>query len=69
MPLTQLGGGFHHSPGLVPALADDQVQQVGPQAVMQDLSDGGTQVLQNQMADVRAYRAVSQFGLLENGKR
>lgn len=58
-----MSGGFHHAPGLVPALADDQVQHVGFQAVLEDLTDGRTQVLQNQVSHIGTDGAVTQLSL------
>lgn len=62
-PLTWLGGSLHHAPGLTAPLTDDQVQNVGLQAVLQDVSQGRTQVLQDQVTHVWTHPAVSQLGL------
>lgn len=56
-------GGFNHAPWLVPALADDQVQHIGLQSVLEDLTDGRTQVLQNQVSHIGTDGAVTQLSL------
>lgn len=61
--LTQLCGRLHQAPGLAPALANDQVQQVGLQPVLEDLPQGWTQVLEDQVSHVRTHPAVPQLGL------
>lgn len=65
--LTQLSGGLHQAPGLTPPLADDQVQHVGLQAVLQHLVQRRAQVLQDEVAHVGTHPAVPQLGL--EGKR
>ena len=61
--LTQLCGGLHQAPGLAPPLPNDQVQQVGLQAVLKNLPQGWTQVLEDQVAHVRTHPAVPQLCL------
>lgn len=61
--LTQLSGGLHQAPGLAPPLADDQVQHVGLQAVLQHLVQRRAQVLQDEVAHVGTHPAVPQLGL------
>lgn len=43
--LTQLRGGLHQAPGLTSPLANDQVQNIWFQAILQDLMEGRAQVL------------------------
>lgn len=69
MILTQLSGGLHQAPGLTPPLADDQVQHVGLQAVLQHLVQRWAQVLEDEVAHVWTHPAVSQLGLKRKGKR
>lgn len=70
--LTQLCGGLHQAPGLASPLADDQVQHVGLQAVLQHLVQRRAQVLQDEVTHVGTHPAVPQLGLEEfrgkNGK-
>lgn len=40
--VTGRGRRLHHAPGVVPPLADDEVQLVVPQAVLQNVLHGGT---------------------------
>lgn len=62
--LTQLRGSLHEAPGLTAPLADDQVQHVGLQAVLEHLAQGRTQVLQDEVAHVGTHPAVPQLGLV-----
>lgn len=69
--LTQLRGGLHQAPGLASPLADDQVQHVGLQAVLQHLVQRRAQVLQDEVTHVGTHPAVPQLGLeeLRGGKK
>lgn len=62
--LTQLCGGLHQAPGLTPPLADDQVQHVGLQTVLQHLMQRRAQVLQDEVTHVGTHPAVPQFSLV-----
>lgn len=61
--LTQLCGRLHQAPGLTSTLADDQVQHVSLQAVLQHLMQGRAQVLQDEVTHVGTHPAVPQFSL------
>lgn len=65
---TELCGCLHHTPGLVFALSDDQVQYIRFQSIMQDLTNGRTEVLKNKVTHVWTYRAIAQFGLYKRAK-
>lgn len=61
--LTQLCGGLHQAPGLTPPLADDEVQHVGLQTILQHLMQCRAQVLQDEVTHVGTHPAVPQFSL------
>lgn len=65
--LTQLCGGLHQAPGLASPLADDKIQHVGLQAVLQHLVQRRAQVLQDEVTHVGTHPAVPQLGLEEFG--
>lgn len=62
--LTQLRGGLHQAPGLAPSLADDQVQYVGLQTILQNFMQRRAQVLQDEVTHVGTHPAVPQFSLV-----
>lgn len=45
--LTCVSEGLYHVPGVVASLTDDQVQFVVPETILQNVLDGGTQMLQD----------------------
>lgn len=60
---TNPGGDFHHTPGVVASLPDDEIQFVIPEAVLQNVLDRRTQMFQDQTSDRRAAGAVTQSHL------
>lgn len=61
--LTELCWGLHYAPGLITPLTNDDVQCVRSQAVLQHVTHGGTQVLQDQVSHVGTHWAVAQLCL------
>lgn len=60
---TNPGGDFHHTPGVVASLPDDEIQFVIPEAVLQNVLDRRTQMFQDQTGDRRTAGAVTQSHL------
>lgn len=60
---TSSGGDFHDAPRVIAPLTDDEIQLVIPEAVFQDVLDGGTQMFQDQTSNCGAAGAVAQSHL------
>lgn len=68
MVFTDPGRDFHHAPGVVAPLPDDEIQLVIPQTVLENILDGWTQMFQDEPGDGRTARAITETHLWREGR-